>query len=322
MSLATWLGQPLLDESFPLPLDTPFSTSMALQQGITRATLSKLVESRLLHRPVRGTYLAAQAGDSVALRAAALALIAPEDAVICGRHAGWLHGAEMLLAPNEHLGLQTICMFRPSGHGRLRSKLADSGERNLAREDVMELHGLRVTTPVRTALDLGRLEHRDRALAGLDAMARLGGFSVETLVREVERFRGMRGVVQLRELVLIVDPLAESPGESVTRLRWIDAGLPTPRLQIEVLRNGVVIARLDIGNEPLRLAVEYAGEEWHSTPLQRSHDQARRAELDRDFGWEIVPVRAANVFGRHRDCEELMLQGVRRARERLARRAA
>lgn len=322
MPLAAWLDQPLLDDSFPLPLDMPFTREAALRAGLSPQALTRLVEARLLRRPVRGTYLAVQAGDSVALRAATLGLVAPEDAVICGRHAGWLHGADMVLAPNEHLELQPICMFRPSGQGRLRNKLAESGERNLVASDLAEVHGLRVTTPLRTALDLGRLEHRDRAIAGLDAMTRHAGFPVEHLRRAVVRFRGMRGVVQLRELVTLVDPLAESPGESVLRLRWIDAGLPTPQLQVEIRRHGLVIARLDVGNEPLRFAAEYDGAEWHTTERQRAHDRGRRAMLDRDLGWEIVPLTAANVFGRHRDCEELMIQGVRRARERQGRRVA
>lgn len=322
MTLNTWLQQPLLNESFPLPLDAPFSTAMALREGLSSLMLTRLVEAQLLRRPIRGVYVTAQAGDSVSLRAAALAQVAPADAVICGRHAGWLHGAEMVLAPHEHLELQPICIFRPSGHGRLRNKLADSGERWFATEDTMELHGLLVTTPLRTALDLGRLERRDRAIAGLDAMARLGGFSLEMLKHAVVRFRGMRGVVQLRQLVLVVDPLAESPGESVLRLRWIDAGLPAPQLQIEVLRNGVVIARLDIGNGELRFAAEYDGAEWHSSPTQRAHDVARRELLDQEFGWEVVALRAENVFGQQQNCEELMWQGVRRARERHGRRVA
>ena len=45
---------------------------------------------------------------------------------------------------------------------------------------------------------------------------------------EIGRFRGFRGVVQLRCLAPLGDGRAESPGESALRLHWYDAGLPTP----------------------------------------------------------------------------------------------
>ena len=51
--------------------------------------------------------------------------------------------------------------------------LARSGERTLGPDDLMRVGGIWVTTPLRTALDLGRLLRRDQALAGLDAMLRL-----------------------------------------------------------------------------------------------------------------------------------------------------
>ncbi len=61
----------------------------------------------------------------------------------------------------------------------------------------MELGGLRVTTPVRTACDLGRLLWRFDALAALDGYLRIGVDRDEVLL-EMPRFRGYRGVRQLR----------------------------------------------------------------------------------------------------------------------------
>lgn len=55
--------------------------------------------------------------------------------------------------------------FRPGDGGRVRNTLCDSGRRTvLERGDLVELGGLVSTTPLRTALDLGRLRHADRAL--------------------------------------------------------------------------------------------------------------------------------------------------------------
>jgi hypothetical protein len=256
------LASPVLESSFPLPLDAPFTTTTAQGEGVDRGRLSQLVETGLLRRPVKGVYLAVQAGDSIRLRARSLSLVAPPDAVICDRHAGWVNGAHMVLAPNEHLNLSPVSMFLPSGRGRLRNKLVESGERNLAAGDITEIHGLRVTTRLRTACDLGRLLSRDQAIGGLDQMLRLGGFEHEELLAEVRRFRGERGVVQLRFLAPLADGRAESPGESVLRLRWLDTGLPKPEPQVSIRRDDVELARIDLGEKTTLFGAEYNGAEW------------------------------------------------------------
>ena len=313
MNLKPLLDQPFLDQTFPLPVDQPFTSTMAYDAGVTRANLVRLVDAGLLRRPIRNVYLSTQVGDSPLMRARCLALVVPPDCVVCDRHAGWLLGAEMILAPNEHLELQPISMFRPSDRGRLRNPLADSGERNLIPRDITEVSGLLVTTPLRTAWDLGRVRSRERALAGLDAMLRTRLFSHEELLDGVTRFRGMRWVRNLRALAPLADGAAASPGESVLRLRWLDRGLPRPQLQVEVRVDGILVAVLDLAHEELRFAAEYDGAEWHTTPEQVEHDRSRR-ELVREQGWVVAPFVSDDVFGRERRCEQMLSDGVRAAR--------
>lgn len=315
MKIEPWLDQPFLNHSFPLDVDEPFTTAMAFAAGVTRANLTRLVDLGLLRRPIRNVYVSTHVGDSPLLRAKCLRLAVPPDCVVCDRHAGWLLGAEMILAPNEHLELQPISMFRPSGHGRLRNPLADSGERNLIPGDVMEVDGLLVTTPLRTAWDLGRVRSRERALAALDAMLRTRLFTHEELLDGVTRFRGMRWVRNLRALAPLADGAAESPGESVLRLRWLDRGLPRPQLQVEVWVDGVLVAVLDIAHEGLRFAAEYDGVEWHGSAEQQADDRRRR-DLVRNQGWVVTPFVVTDVFGRERRCDEMLSDGVRSARAR------
>ena len=313
MKIAPLVGQPFLDQSFPLDVDEPFTTATAYAAGLTRANLLRLVDLGLLRRPIRNVYVSPHVGDSPVLRAKCLRLVVPPDAVICDRHAGWLHGAEMILAPNEHLELRPISMFLPSGRGRLRNSLSNSGERNLIDSDIVDVNGLRVTTPLRTACDLGRVRFREQSLAGLDAMLRLRVFSHEELLDAVTRFRRMRWVRNLRALAPLADGRAASPGESVLRLRWLDRGLPRPQLQVEVWADGVLVAVLDIAHEGLRFAAEYDGHEWHGTPEQQEHDRRRR-DLIRDQGWVVTPFVAGDVFGRERRCDTMLTDGVREAR--------
>jgi hypothetical protein len=171
-----------------------------------------------------------------------------------------------------------------------------------------------VTTPLRTALDLGRLLRRDHAIAALDALERTRRFSHDELLDGVQRFRGMRGVVQLRSLAPLADARAESPGESVLRLRWLDAGLPACRPQVEVRDDyGFVRAYVDLGAEHLRLGAEYDGRDFHTSDADRARDRARRRWLA-GRGWTIRVFTKEDVFGLHPNVARVMWSAVHELR--------
>lgn len=307
----------LLTSDVPLPLDAPFTTRQAEAAGVTRTVLARLQRDGYVRRLLKGVHVAAQVRDSLALRTAALRLVVPEEAVVTDWTACWLWTG--LLAPGAHLEIPPVCLFLPAGRGRLRNGLCDSGERAFHPDDVVVHDGLRVTAPLRTAWDLGRLAHRDVAIGALDGLLRRGDFSRQELLDGVERFRRQRGVVQLRALAPLADPRAESPGESVLRLRWLDLpSLPAPTPQVPVMdEGGRIIYRLDLGVEELRFSAEYDGEEHHTTEADRAHDEQRRRWLRQQRGWIIVPVRRHNVHGPTRDVERLLYDGVDAARRRL-----
>ena len=310
-------GLPALDSTFPLPLDRPFTKTDAVAAGLTKRALASLVDLGLVRRLLRGVYAAAQAPDGLLLRARALSLVVPDSAVVTDWTACWLHAG--VLPPGGHLQVPPVSIFRFPGEARLRNELCDSGERTFKPEDLTVLDGMAVTTPLRTAHDLGRLASRDWAMAGLDALLRLGDFTKEELLSDVERWRRQRGVVQLRDLAPRADPRAESPGESVLRLRWTDlSSLPPPVPQVPVAdETGRILYWVDLGVEELRFGAEYDGEEHHSSDEDRDHDRERRGDLYDRFGWMIEPVTKVNVFGVTRDVERILHDGIRDARRRL-----
>ena len=155
------------------------------------------------------------------------------------------------------------------------------------------LRGIRATTPARTAFDLGRRGQRIPAVAHVDALAnatRLQPSCVEPLI---ERHRGVRGLVQLREVLELMDGGAESPQETRTRLVLVDAGLPRPTTQIIVYGNfaGRSYAKVDMGYEKFKVCVEYDGEQHWTDPQQYAYDIDRHAEL-LARGWLIIRVSA------------------------------
>ncbi|MET3963356.1 hypothetical protein ABIE44_003290 [Marmoricola sp. OAE513] len=299
-----------------LDLSRPFGGATARAAGLSSRRLAALVDLGLLDHPFQGVYVPGHLDDTLANRVASLAVVVPADAVVTDRTAAWLHGAGMALAPNSHLTVPRVSIFQGPGR-RIRRDTAASGERTFSAHDITEVSGIRVTTPLRTACDVGRFLHRDSALAAMDAVARLGAFSLDELALEVGRFKGFRGVRQLRTLVPLVDPGSESFGESVLRLRWYDAGCSgRPETQIEVFdEDGRVRARLDLGDRRTRYAAEYDGAEFHGEEAA-AHDEHRRAWIRRQ-GWMVDVFRAKDVFGRRQTAELALFKGSRLAALRL-----
>jgi hypothetical protein len=307
---------PFLTDSAPIPLDRPFTRAEARAEGVNDKQLAAWVESGMLVHPLRGVFYAAQLPDGLWLRAQCLALIAPEDAVITDRTAGWFHGASMVLAPNAHLEVPRVSMHLSPGN-RLRNKLADSGERTFIRGEVIELHGVRVTSKLRTTCDLGMARSRDQAFAGMGMMSNIADFGLEQLVALAtsRRFRGYRYVRQFRSLVPHVRPGGQSPPEYVLLLRWLDCSeLPYPRLQVPVpAPQGSYY--VDVGCDELRYGAEYFGDEFHALE-QVEHDESRLDWLDREQGWTVDVLRKHNVYGPRQDVTERLRMGVARARKR------
>ncbi len=271
----------------------PFTTADARALGLTHDHLEVLLHDGTVRRVLHGVYQRRDAPETFESRLAAAALVITPGAVFCDRMAAWLHGVDIFAYRELEILPPLECVVL-RGRARIERPQCDGGERDLASYDVMELGGIRVTTPLRTALDLGCKLRRPDGLAALDMFARLHGITQADLWRSLPRYRGRRGVVRLRGLVPLVDARAESPGESRTRLVIHDAGLPDPVPQFWVHDRGVPIYRLDLAYPKSRVAVEYDGE-WHElTTEQRSADHARREWLRRQ-GWVVIVVRRGEL---------------------------
>lgn len=164
------MTQEHVDLSWPLPrarctrsAGPTLHSAEAVALGVSDRQLRVWCESGELH-PIRGVYHSAGLPDGLDLRIACLSLVVPQDAVVTDRTAGWLHGAPMVLAPNDHLVVPPVGVFRQPGY-RLRNDLVASGERSFAPGGVIDLGPIRVTSPLRTACDLGRMPNRDQAYA-------------------------------------------------------------------------------------------------------------------------------------------------------------
>ncbi len=264
----------------------PFTWSQARNLGIDRQQLREALRTRTVVRLHRSVYVLADIELTTLQRVRAAALVLPPGSVVVDRSAAFVWGVDSF----EHRELDVPPALEwVSLRGRRSTKRLEvhGRSRDLAPDDWVVLDGVRVTTPLRTAMDLGCGLNRRAALAAMDALMRASGFTHQDMRLLLQRYRRRRGVVQLRELVPLVDPRAESPGESWTRLAIIDDGLPAPELQWWVVIDGVPTYRLDLAYPKAKIAVEYDGEAYHSSDEERAAD-ARRRDWLREEGWVVI----------------------------------
>lgn len=302
----------LLDGSAPVPVDRAFSSAEADALGVPASLRAALVARGLVRPMLRGVYVASQVPDSYRLRVSAVRLVAPPHAVVVDRTAAWVHGVEALPRSAIH-EMPSLDLFSSAG-SRVRRAGISSGVRGLLARDVEEVDGVRLTTPLRTACDLGRLLWRYDALGAIDGFLR-SGLDQARLVAEADRFKGYRGVVQLRHLAPLGDLGAESQPESALRLHWHESGIPVPpRTQIWVHDDwDVPKFRIDVGSPEVRYGAEYFGEEFHGAE-ESEHDDDRIEWLTTRRAWEMDVFTKVDVYGPELSAGARLHRGFVRAR--------
>lgn len=274
----------------------PFTLADIPALGLTEADLRRMAKGGEIATLVRGVFVDAALPDSLELRAAAVARAVSSHHIVCDRTAAWLHGVDVH-AYGEHDTRPPVEVCALRGHEATHLAGAHGQIRDLAPGDITVIHGVRVTTPLRTALDLGCCLNRREAYAALVGMGRLHGLSQADYARALGRYRRRRGVVQLRELVSLVDPRLESARECWVLLAILDAGLPKPEPQYWIVVDGVPTYRLDFAYKRRRVCVEYDGFEAHEkTREQQAYDERRRNWL-RANDWIVIVVRRGDFTG-------------------------
>jgi hypothetical protein len=247
----------------------------ALGDGLPRHEL------RRWYRPMfRGVYVPKWATPCLHDRATGAWLTSGRTGIISGVAASALHGARWVddVEPIELL----------VDERRRQPGLIPRMDRVTA-DEVTTVANLPVTTPARTAFELGRYQKRSNAIGRLDALMRAAPFLADEVSILMRRYGPVRGVRQLRELLPLVDAGAESLRESSLRLFLIDNGFPIPETQIPVFDVGEPFAYLDMGWRDIQLAVEYDGDQHRTDRPQYVKDMHRIPRIERR-GWELIRV--------------------------------
>ena len=251
--------------------------------------------------------------DSLAERAVfiercrAAMTVLPAGSVFSHFTAARLHGLPMSYAMEEDRRLHTM---RPI---RLAQARIDGvvGHRALHPREIVMVDGLPAVGLADTWVDLGELVGRGKPV-GLDDLIVVGdacATSLESVVplhsalnRRV-RPRGKRTLLEALELIRVG---SWSPMETVTRLMFVRAGLPEPRLNVPIYSSMVPDLLLGVGDlvwdeerreaETIKLIGEYQGLVFHGRPEQRRKDRRRRKGLEGD-GWQVEEVWSQDLAG-------------------------
>lgn len=259
---------------------TTFRGSDAIQRGLLSP---RMLRGQAWRRLFRDVYADARLTPTHKLRCkAALAHLLPEGAVIAGRSAAHLFGVPYV-DKDDAVEVLTSHKFGPVAGLKIHvGPLADT--------DWSRMGPWRVTGPARICWDLASWLDLVEAVVFVDALAARDLVSRDGLARYALARRGCRGYQRFLAVVELMDPAAESAPESRLRVRLILAGLPRPVAQFEIFRDGVFVARVDLGYPDLKIAVEYDGR-WHASAAQLERDRRR---LNRLLGadWIVFHVTA------------------------------
>lgn len=255
----------------------PFTPALAARAGFGRSALERWVRDGSVVRLLRGVYLGSQVEADPGIRLRAVGLVIGSRQTVMGRTAAWLHGcdADALLV----------------GLDRVRGvplELRAPGER-VDPSGIELIAGLRVATGRTAAADLARRLDPGAAVAALDGLLGAGVIGHRSLLAMVPG-----------ELAARCDGRAHGPAESILRLHWLDARLPTPcpgvqlagarmALGLPVHRFGVVLA----GRADAAVREDWRARGWRvlvldADRLLRSDGALVRAHLEREFHQHLL----------------------------------
>ncbi|ORA38235.1 hypothetical protein [Mycobacterium aquaticum] len=254
----------------------PFIGSEALAAGhLTRHDLRTRFVA--VHQDV---YVARGTQPTAVLRAKACWLRARRHGVLAGFSASAMHGSRWVGA---ELPAYIIDTNRRPARGIVTWSDA------LDDDEICLIAGMRVTTGVRTAVDLACKFPESVAVPAIDAMARATKTKVIDIELAAERHAGRRGIKRARTTLALVDPGAESPRETWLRLLVVHAGYPPPETQHPIYNEfGVLIGEVDMAWPDVKIALEYEGRD-HLDPDQLRKDILRVEEMTR-AGWIVIRV--------------------------------
>ncbi|MGG7103424.1 type IV toxin-antitoxin system AbiEi family antitoxin domain-containing protein [Rhodococcus sp. 24CO] len=263
--------------------------AQAHRDGISDAQLQRAVKRGELYRIAAGIYMRADHYRELDARArhryttlATVAACGP-GAIVSHASAAVMHGLDC-----GALGLNIVHVTRNRSSGGRKSVTFHLHAAPLVSEEIVRVDGVATTSLARTLVDIARTtSFEDAVVIGDCALRR--GMRREDVASVLERLHGRRGMSRARVVAEFIESGAESPGESISRVRMRADGWPTPTLQQEIRFGGRFIGRVDFFWKEHGVVGEFDGmvkyrSENPGAVLER---EKLREDAIRDAGFEV-----------------------------------
>lgn len=235
----------------------------AIADGYTDRAIRALVQAGVWHRIRQGAYVSGAlwaelgAADRHRVRARAVLRTAHPSTVLSHVSAAVEHGA-----PMWGVDLDVVHVTRTDGKPRRREAGVVHHTGVLPDDDLVEVNGVRATTPLRVAAEMTTVTSVESALVSVDALLRIAGADDAELAARLAAVNRWPYSLATQVIFRLADPRHESPGESRTAyLCWM-MHLPKPEPQVEIHdEDGVLVARLDFAWAAFGVWLEFDGKE-------------------------------------------------------------
>jgi predicted transcriptional regulator of viral defense system len=250
--------------------------------GVSSSAVSTRVRNGRLHRMHRGVYAVGHLAVPPLgrLRAAVLA---------CGNTAVLSH-----FSAAEFWDLVAVEARAPQvsvsdSAGRRIPGLRVHRRRSLVERDVWIRHGIRVTSPARTILDIAA-DLTDHGLRRTVRRAQAEGrVNVRQLLEVLARAHGHRGSAALRAVVADGPVPTRSELEDVVLDLIVRASSEEPEVNALLRLDGERAIRPDFLWRRLRLVIEADGAAWHDDKITREDDAGKQAILEA-HGYRVLRI--------------------------------
>lgn len=144
-----------------------------------------------------------------------------------------------------------------AGGGRSSSTIVRHGVTRMP--ELVVVDGVAMTSPARTVVDLARVTPFASAVASADHVLHTGAATRAELASALLEVKGLRGYRAAAQVLAFADAAAESVGESLSRARIHQLGLPAPELQHKFFDANGYIGRTDFWWMEEELVGEFDG---------------------------------------------------------------
>jgi hypothetical protein len=277
-----------------------FLRSDALAEGLDDDQIARAVRRGEWHRIRRGAFCAGDDWANADARGRHLATARAVARQIDGSAAlSHATAAVALGLPLYDVPLDLVHVTRgSSGHGRREAAVAHHVG-SFHEGDVVDVGGLRVLSPARTALDVAREWGEEPGLVTADAALHTTPLRQHEMAALAATMTDWPGARAASAVAARADPRAESPGESLSRLVVSRLGWDLEP-QVEVVdARGLLVGRVDGLIVAEDVVVEFDGRgkygDDESDVREALWREKIREDLLRAMGFEVVRITWADL---------------------------